>query len=156
MPRLSRRQLWALLAIVSTTYARGDTSPASGSVDQAPRLVEAKDYAGAMTVLEDLLIDANTLDKPAITGLLKQTYETLAPGSGGRTRPRCGSLPRQHCHPRGACQMPSSGEPCPEASRPDRHDAHLRRRPTQSRRARKRPGGQRDRPPGNPPIRTIA
>ena len=68
----------ALLALVSTTYARGDTSPASGSVDQARRLVEAKDYAGAMTVLEDLLIDANTLDKPAITGLLKQTYETLA------------------------------------------------------------------------------
>jgi len=66
-----------LLALASLAYAR-DEGASAGSLAQARRLIEAKDYRSAMTVLEDLLIEAEATERPAIAGLLKQAYEVLA------------------------------------------------------------------------------
>jgi hypothetical protein len=70
--------LVALLAFSPTTRAGGEAPAATGSLAQARRLIEAKDFTSATTMLEDLLIEADASEKPAITGLLKQTYEALA------------------------------------------------------------------------------
>jgi hypothetical protein len=68
----------AFLAFAFVPYAPGESATVVGSLAQARRLVEAKDYSSAMTVLEDLLIDAEGSEKPAITGLLKECYSELA------------------------------------------------------------------------------
>jgi hypothetical protein len=68
----------SLLALGSMAYAGGKAPTAAGSLAQARRLIEANDYASAMTFLEDLLIEAEANERPAIAGLLKQAYEVLA------------------------------------------------------------------------------
>src|SRR5262245_23641959 len=67
------------LAIVPMTVRAGSgESDVTGSIAQARRLIEAKDHASAMIVLEDLLIEAPTKDKTAILELLRQSYSVLA------------------------------------------------------------------------------
>ncbi len=67
-----------LLALASMSNAGGESASAAGPLAQARRLIEAKDYRSAMTILEDLLLEADATEKPAITALLKQTYQVLA------------------------------------------------------------------------------
>jgi hypothetical protein len=58
--------------------AGGRQSESTASIAQARRLIEAKDHAAAMVVLEDMLIEAETKDKPEILDLLRKTYTVLA------------------------------------------------------------------------------
>ncbi len=66
------------LVLAPLTRAGGAGTDATGSIAQARRLIEAKDFAAAMTVLEDLLIEAEAKEKPAIVDLLRQSYAELA------------------------------------------------------------------------------
>jgi hypothetical protein len=67
------------LALVSLTARAGSReSDATGSIAQARRLIAAQDHAAAVVVLEDLLIDAEAKEKPAILDLLRQSYTVLA------------------------------------------------------------------------------
>ncbi len=52
--------------------AAGVAAGAPGSISQARRLVNAQDYAAAMMLLEDLLLEADAKDKPEILGLLRK------------------------------------------------------------------------------------
>ena len=67
-----------LLGLSPLTRAEGGGTDATGSIAQARRLIEAKDHASAMIVLEDLLLEAHAKDKPAIVDLLRQSYKVLA------------------------------------------------------------------------------
>jgi len=66
------------LALAPLARAGGAGTDATGSIAQARRLIEAKDHAAAMIVLEDLLLEAEAKEKPAIVDLLRQTYAELA------------------------------------------------------------------------------
>jgi hypothetical protein len=68
--------------------ASGEASDEAESIAQARRLIDAQDHASAMVVLEDLLIEAQPKEKPAIVKLLRQTYLVLArqAQAGGRQR----------------------------------------------------------------------
>jgi hypothetical protein len=68
--------------------ATGALADAPGSISQARRLVEAKDFDAAMVVLEDLLLEADAKDKPEILGLLRKTYEELARKAEAEGHPR--------------------------------------------------------------------
>jgi hypothetical protein len=68
------------VCLVLSPPARGDGSPAA---DEAPsararRLIQAGDRAGAVTLLEDALIDGPAGDKPAVLDLLRQSYQAMA------------------------------------------------------------------------------
>ena len=51
---------------------------ASGTIDRARRLIEAKDYSPATLLLEDLLAEADAKDRRSILELLRQSYEAMA------------------------------------------------------------------------------
>jgi hypothetical protein len=76
------------LVVAATATAFGGGTDASSAIAQARRLIEAKDHAAAMALLEDALLDADKKQKPAIVDLLKTTYEALAQKaeSAGRKR----------------------------------------------------------------------
>jgi hypothetical protein len=68
----------SLALVPLPAHAASGDSAATGSIAQARRLIEAKDHAAAMVVLEDLLIEADAKDKTVILDLLGQTYSVLA------------------------------------------------------------------------------
>ena len=51
---------------------------AAGTIAQAKRLIEAKDYSQAATLLEDLLPEADAKERRSILDLLRQSYEAMA------------------------------------------------------------------------------
>ena len=65
----------ALLPLATVSAMAGD---ATGAIGQAGRLIEAKSYSLATTLLEDLLPEANANDRRSILDLLHQAYEGLA------------------------------------------------------------------------------
>ena len=56
----------------------GASDAAAGTIARATRLIDAKDYASATTLLEDLLLESGAEERPAILGILKQSYEVMA------------------------------------------------------------------------------
>ena len=65
----------------------------AGTIAQARRLIEAKDHASALVILEDLLLEAEPKDSHAIIDLLRKSYDVFgATGSGGGPRARGGPL----------------------------------------------------------------
>jgi hypothetical protein len=78
------------LCLVLAQPVGGGTTPRSGAgpIDKARRLLEAGDHAAALTVLEDALLESPSQDRPAILGLLRDSYEVLArkAEAAGRTR----------------------------------------------------------------------
>jgi Peptidase MA superfamily len=66
--------------LVLASSARGGdrASAASDTIDRARRLIDAKDYASAATLLEDLLLEAGARERSVILAVLKQSYEALA------------------------------------------------------------------------------
>jgi len=67
-----------VLALAPPTRAGDGRIAPTGSIAQARRLIDAKDYASATTVLEDLLLEAESQDKPAIVDLLRKSYAAMA------------------------------------------------------------------------------
>ena len=51
---------------------------AAGTIAQARRLIEAKDYSPATILLEDLLPEADAKERRSILELLRQSYEAMA------------------------------------------------------------------------------
>ena len=68
------------ICLVLATAARaGDAaSEATGTIARALRLIDAKDYASATTLLEDLLLETKAKERAAILGILRQSYEVMA------------------------------------------------------------------------------
>jgi len=66
------------LSLAPFTRAGGGGIDGTGSIAQARRLIDAKDYTSATIVLEDLLLEAEPKDKPAILDLLRQSYAAMA------------------------------------------------------------------------------
>ena len=56
----------------------GASVSAAGTIGRGRRLIDARDYASATTLLEDLLLDSGAEERPVILGILKQSYEVMA------------------------------------------------------------------------------
>jgi hypothetical protein len=68
-----------LFLFLASSARGGDGASASaGTIDRARRLIEAKDYAAAATLMEDLLLEAGAGERPVILGILRQSYEVIA------------------------------------------------------------------------------
>ncbi len=69
------------LCIAVAAPARGGDGAgvsAAGTIGRARRLIDARDYASATKLLEDLLLDSGAEERPVILGILKQAYEVMA------------------------------------------------------------------------------
>ena len=76
------------LFLASTARAGDGTSASAGTIDRARRLIEAKDYAAAATLMEDLLLEAGAGERPAILAILRQSYEVMAKDAEAAGRDR--------------------------------------------------------------------
>ncbi len=56
----------------------GATVSVAGTIGRARRLIDAKDYAAAVTLLEDTVLESGPAERPVILGILKQSYEVMA------------------------------------------------------------------------------
>ena len=66
------------LVVSSVAPLSAAATDAAGTIAQAKRLVEAKNYAQAATLLEDLLAEADARQRRSILELLRQSYEAMA------------------------------------------------------------------------------
>jgi hypothetical protein len=66
------------LSFCSFTESNDPVTDAAASIAQARRLIDARDYASASTLLEDLLPASDPADTSAILDLLRKSYEALA------------------------------------------------------------------------------
>ena len=73
----------------------------------ARRLLDAKDYASAATLLEDLLLESGAKERTEILGMLKQSYEVLAREAEAAGREREAADYRDNLAILGASQPPS-------------------------------------------------
>jgi hypothetical protein len=78
-----RQAISAVLVGISLSLSTPSSSPGApadvaAAVAQARRLLEANDHASAAALLEDALVDARPIEKPAIIELLRKSYEVLA------------------------------------------------------------------------------
>ena len=89
--------------------ARGSdrASDAAGTIARARRLLDAKDYASAATLLEDLLLESGAKERTEILGMLKQSYEVLARQAEAAGREREAADYRDNLAILGATQPPS-------------------------------------------------
>ncbi len=66
------------LALAPAAQAGDGASEAAGTIARARRLIDAKDYASATMLLEDLLLEAKPKERATILGILRQSYEVMA------------------------------------------------------------------------------
>jgi hypothetical protein len=66
------------LVLAQAAPAGEGTSDAAATIAQALRLIDAKDYTAATTLLEDLLLEVKAKDRAKILGILRQSYEVMA------------------------------------------------------------------------------
>jgi hypothetical protein len=71
-----------------SAHANDGGTTAAGTLAQARRLIEAKDYPSATVLLEDLLPDADLKDRPAILELLRKSYQVMARAAQAAGRDR--------------------------------------------------------------------
>ena len=118
-----------------------------GRYDRAgARLLDAKDYASAATLLEDLLLESGAKERTEILGMLKQSYEVLARRGRGRgPRARSSRLPRQPRDTWGELSRRASRSArqpaCQAAANNQRSPAVSHDEPTQPPENRPRPAG---------------
>lgn len=100
------------LGLASAARAGDAASEAAGTIARARRLVDAKDYASATTLLEDLLLEAPARERSAVLGILRQCYEVMAreAESAGRDR--------EAAHYRDNLAILGADQPAREPARP--------------------------------------
>ena len=62
--------VFSCLVVAPAAQARAGESEAAATIARVPRLIDAKDYASATTLLEDLLLETNARDRATILGIL--------------------------------------------------------------------------------------
>ena len=97
--------------------AVGGGIDAAGTIAQAKRLIEAKDYSPAVVLLEDLLAEAEPKDRPAILDLLRKSYDVMARDAKAAGRDREAAHYRdnlaiiEHCRDATASAKPADPKP---------------------------------------------
>jgi hypothetical protein len=66
------------LAALAVKLAPASETDIAAAIAQAKRLIDAKDYAPAVILLEDLLPETDAENKPAVLELLRKSYEVMA------------------------------------------------------------------------------
>jgi hypothetical protein len=106
-----------LLASFSVMGAAVKGVDAAGTIAQARRLIEAKDYAPAVVLLEDLLAEAEPKERPAILELLRKSYDVMARDAMAAGRDREAAHYRdnlaiiEHCRDAAAPAKPADPKP---------------------------------------------
>ncbi len=102
------------LCLLLASLARGGdgTTAVNNTVDRARRLIDAKDFGSAATLLEDLLIEAPARERPAILAVLRQSYEALARQADAAGRDR------EAAHYRDNLAILNKSAPAREEARP--------------------------------------
>jgi hypothetical protein len=109
--------VFLFLASLLVAQAAGGGIDAVGTIAQAQRLIEAKDYSPAVVLLEDLLAEAEPKDRPAILELLRKSYDVMARDAKAAGRDREATHYRdnlaiiEHCRDANAPAKPPDAKP---------------------------------------------
>jgi hypothetical protein len=106
------------LCLLLAAPARGGdgASASAGTIARARRLIDAKDYASATALLEDLLLEASAGERTVIFAMLRQSYEVMAQQAKAAGRDREAAHYRDNLAILNANPRPS--EPARPASTP--------------------------------------
>ena len=111
-----------LLASFSVVQAADKRIDASGTIAQAQRLIEAKDYSPAVVLLEDLLAEAEPKERPPILDLLRKSYTVMTRDAQAAGRDREAAHYRdnlaiiEHCRDVAAPAKPADPKPAKPAA----------------------------------------
>ena len=105
------------LVLATAAHAGDAASETAGTIARALRLIDAKDYASATTLLEDMLLETKAKERAVILGILRQSYEAMAKEAEAAGRDREAAHYRDNLAILGASK-PAPGPATPAKERP--------------------------------------
>ena len=93
------------LVIAPAARAGDAASETNGTIARALRLIDAKDYTSATTLLEDLLLEAKPKERATILAILRRSYEVMAREAQAAGRDREAAHYRDNAAILGAAKM---------------------------------------------------